>query len=217
MTEEARTRAMELWVARVSGRDNDALAGMLAQTVALFRDVPGALAVEELGIAPLLSDGPLPPGVQVEDRSSASLKAALVYVDGIHVLLAKGSAASGTEPGENAFVQLLTQTLGELRPVNVRVATISRLLRSSTHTPTIQHAVLQHVDKVHIGPLELDFKGPSAHIANLLWNVLGMVAAMERDLIVQRMQAGLISAARDGCSGMWDQSPSIPSGAHLVT
>ena len=215
--EEARTRAMELWVVRVSGRDNEALAGMLAQTVALFRDVPGALAVEELGIAPLLSDGPLPPGVQVEDRSSASLKAALVYVDGIHVLLAKGSAASGTEPGENAFVQLLTQTLGELRPVNVRVATISRLLRSSTHTPAIQHAVLQHVDKVHIGPLELDFKGPSAHIANLLWNVLGMVAAMERDLIVQRMQAGLISAARKGRWPLGDRVQPIGYAVNAAT
>ena len=191
-------RAPELWVIRVSSRDPDALAGMVAQTVALFRPITGSDEIEALGTAPLLDQASIPASVQLQDRGTPGLKAVLFKAGPIYVLMAMGSAATGDGPGENAFVQLLNQTLRELRPVNLRVATLSRLVRHTDHVAAVQQGLLSYVENLHIGPTVLQFRGANASASILMWGVLSTVAAMERELIVQRLQAGLIGSFKRG-------------------
>lgn len=158
--------------------------GMIGQTIGRLLHLPGAADVLAAGITPVHGTSPFRTFQYRKNRTNA----VLFEHCGILYLYSLGSAASpNINDQENAFVELLVDVIQHYRPLNLHVATFSRLVRSTEFAGRLQRAVKSHVDVVHVGDLRLRLKMPDG---KMMWNVLSIVSDMERDLIVQRLFAG---------------------------
>lgn len=188
-------RVEHLVVVRESPQyDNILLEGMIGQTVGRLLHLPGADEVLAAGLSPVVGPSPFREFRIRKHRTNMVLFAHC----GVLYMYSQGSAAAAnTNDHENAFVELLVDVIEHYRPVNMYVATFSRLVRSTEFAGRLQRAVNRNVDVVHYGEQQLRPRTPDGKI---MWTMLALLADMERDLIVQRLFAGLCTAYQ---RGMW--------------
>ena len=207
-------RVDHLIVVRESNESDSVLmTGMIQQTLATVADLPHVDQVQELGIMPLTAPEKLPDDVHYVEQRHGRSQATLFVVGGIYYLYSMSSAAKANDRGENDFSELLVSNLEALRPRNVHVASLNRLVRAFEHATLVQHAIQRHVDVVHTGETKLEMKGSNSSHGHILWTTLLMIAASERTSIVQRLTAGLVAKYRRG-EWLWGRR-SVPLGYRL--
>ena len=109
------------------------------------------------------------------------------------------SMASATRLDENRMnevTSLIQEVLERLRPENVYVHNISRLIRSSAQGAKLQASIEENVDVVWAGRVPFHFRGEAGQAGRLMFSMFAQVASMERDWIVQRLLAGKIAKWR---------------------
>jgi hypothetical protein len=57
----------------------------------------------------------------------------------------------------------------------------------------VQSAVTRHVDVVHNGGMPMVMRGEGQEIGQLMWSTLASISASERNLILQRLTAGVVA------------------------
>lgn len=184
--------------------------GMREQTYQMYRAKPQVEAIRKAGLTPWESDGgfvvmttgplgnQIPEEVLVETRTHGKTKAILFgYRDYWH-LWSMASAARESAAGVNEFTEILVTVIKKLRPRELLAANISRLVRSQHQATRLQFVMRGRVDKIIAGGTAYDLAGEGSSVGAVLFQTLAMVAAMERDLIVQRTTAGLVSRWRRG-------------------
>ena len=173
---------------------NVLMIGMIAQTLQRWIHLPGVSDVLALGLDPirkgkatLLNGKPL----QLSTFNTNKNRAVLFEHEGVMYLYSMGSAATRNadfNDHSNAFVELLCTVIETYRPRNVNVATFNRLIRSTEFAGRLQTSVKAHVDVLNYGGESMR---PNTTTGSLVWGLLVMMAAMERDSITQRLFAGL--------------------------
>jgi len=202
-------RVPHLTVCRESNEfDRVLMEGMVAQTLAYQRDRPSYAIARELGIRMLgnsransldvLDGSGVTHTVHFARIRYGRAQAVLFQIDGDWFLYSMTSAAKRNIAGENDWTLLLTGVLEALQPKRVLVASISRLVRSFQDSGLVHHTVSRHVDEVQAGHQVLRMKGPGSETDQLQWSFFVMVAASERNLIVQRLTAGVVAKYRRG-------------------
>jgi len=172
------------------------LLGLVEQTLAHVADRPATAVARELGIRPVLEGSAC--GVPVWPITCGRAKAVLFEIQGDFFLYAMTSAARTNEAGENDWTVLLGAVVEALRPEIVQVATLSRLVRSLQHSSLVLHSMSRHVDEVRAGNTVMRLRGEGQEAGQIMWTMLSMVAASERNLIVQRLTAGTVAKYRRG-------------------
>jgi hypothetical protein len=184
-------RVEHLIVARGSDySDLPLLEGMIYQTVERI-DVPGRDRILKLGIDPVRN--PTDFGAEVIDKGGST--AVLFSVEGTLCLYSRGSAAKDeTDEGDNGFRDILTAIINDYKPVNIYVATFSRLVRSLRHSSGIQAAIESAQSTLHYGYGEsLNFNNQSAPFQ---WGMLVAFATMERVEQVNRLMLDRVGKHR---------------------
>lgn len=207
-TSDQGNRAEHLVVVRESDLyDRVLMQGMIDQTLAACSPLPGVARLKRLGVE--LLDRYQEVGAQLVRKGKSS--AVWGEVDGTVFVYSMGSAASDDLEGDNAFVEILREVVESVRPLHVWTGTFSRLVRATEFGGALFGSLKKHSRYVHVsdGP-PIDLHAP---IGQATWTMLSLVAAMERDWIVQRLVAGLISMFR---RGEWILSPNhVPPGFRL--
>lgn len=216
-------RVLALFVVRESDeQDRLMFEGMTAQTYQPHADNPNIAPILSLGLAPLDARGPITvtdaqgrqETVLLERITRGRTTAVLFSYRGFWHLWSMASAAKETEAGLNEFTQILIEVIERLHPIELVAANVSRLVRSDHQANLLQAAMHRRVDVVVAGAVRFEFAGPNAHIGRLLFAVLAMMAAMERDWIVQRVTAGMIARWR---RGLWPRGQQfVPFGYQLT-
>lgn len=206
-------RVGDLLVARESDLSDQVLmTAMVGQTLAFASDLPGVATIRELELLPLTDPDKCSAstGLQIRVLREPGARAVLFMHEGVLYLYSMGSAAKADEDGDNAFIKILVDVLSEFRPQRLRVATFSRLVRAPEFAGQLYAAVLNNVEIVLVGIVPIDLRTQQG---KALWQVFGMVAAMERDLIVARLIAGMVAKYR---RGEWvDGKLTVPPGYRL--
>lgn len=165
--------------------------GMIQQTLAKVRGLPGS---DELRVAG--TDVMKNPSAYkgVEHRSGSSRQVA-VERDGVLYLYSMGTAAkSDQDRGTNAFVASLVETIERYKPKEVWTSSFSRLIRAAEHAGRLLQVVSEHVAILHA---DTDIT-PATPEGKLIFQVLTMIAAAERDQMVRRHTAGRVAQWRRG-------------------
>lgn len=171
--------------------------GMVQQTLHYVPGSPGVILARHLGLRPMDPEFRHPRVSRVEIRRGRAT-AVLFEIDGDYFLYCMTSAAKSNERGENDWTNIMVDVLTALRPEELYVASVSRLVRSFEHAGTLLSAVTKHVDVVHAGHTTMRMRGKDQEIGHMMWNLLTTVAASERNLIVQRLTAGIVAKYRRG-------------------
>jgi hypothetical protein len=203
-------RVSDMVLMRESGA-NDWLdaEGLIQQAAALYSEIDGIEAVARLGVEPLKtkrstleivedpdSDAPVVTVVHVSRLRVGKTSGVLFSYRGTAYLYSLASAATVDQMGQQDWTRMLIRELVRLRPRRLRAVSVSRYTRNLEVAGLLLHAASQHVDEVWAGPLELTMRGPRAPMDKLLFVMLAMAAALERDALVSRMMAGKVNAAR---------------------
>ena len=190
-------RAKLLVICRESNEYNTVLMeGMVRQSLAYIANRPSFKRADELGISVL--SVPELPDVTVIHLTKGRAKAVLFEIAGDFFLYSMSSAARENGAGDNDWTLLVTAVLRALRPEEVVVASISRLVRSFQHSGLMLDAIAKNVDVVRAGDMRLRMSGLGSEADQLTWGFMVMVASSERTLIVQRLTAGLVAKYRRG-------------------
>lgn len=173
--------------------DFELLDGMLHQTLSHCTTLPGVEDVQAAGLQGIRSDPS--PFTRTELRRGKT-RGDLVEHEGVLYLVSAGSAHSLDDAKlQNAFIELLIDTVETHRPRCVHVATISRLVRAAEHGGRLLGALKRHCEVVYTGGMPIVLNDPYGAV---MWQTLAMIAAMERDLIVQRLTIGRVNRFRAG-------------------
>lgn len=225
----SRARIGDLVLARESSaNDYLEIEGLIAQAASLYSEIDGIEAVAALGIEPLrTSERTLL--VQMADPASGEESLHPLHLERLEVGKAKGvlfsfrgtaylysltSAAKVDELGHQDWTRMLIRVICRLRPHRLRAVSVSRYTRNLEVAGLLLHAASRHVDQIWAGPLELQMRGTRAPMDKLLFTMLAMAAALERDALVSRMVAGKVNAAR---RNQWlAGARSVPPGYELV-
>lgn len=185
-------RAGRLVVVRESNESDYVLfQGMVQQTSSYLDDPRVAQVMRDVNIRPLTQPQSVPELAPTELRLGRA-KATLFIAEGTYFLYAMTSAARRSERGDVDWAHLLNGVIEALRPRVVVVAALSRLVRSMVGSAQIMANFTKHVDRVIAGQTPLDMKGQAAQQGQLMWSVMTLIAASERDSIVQRLTAGTV-------------------------
>lgn len=194
---QTRHRVPWLVVCRESNEyDSVLLQGLVEQTLAYMADRPSTALARDLGIRPLTEGSAS--GVTVAPLSYGRAKGVLFEIDGDYFLYAMTSAAKSNASGDNDWTRMLAAVLQALRPKVLQVVSLSRLVRSFEHSALLLHTISRDVDEVRAGSAAMRMRGEGAETGQLMWALLSMVAASERNLIVQRLTAGMVAKYRRG-------------------
>ena len=192
-------RARVLVVCRESNEfDTVLMDAMVQQTLHYVPDHPAVHQARELGLKPLLTPDSLLPGVNRVVLKRGRAVATLFEIDGHFFLYSMTSAAKSNSSGENDWTNICVEVLSALRPIAVYVASVSRLVRSFEHTGTLLSSISKNVDVIHAGLTIMRMRGQEAEMGHIMWAMLATVATSERNLIVQRLTAGVVAKYRRG-------------------
>lgn len=172
----------------VESGERPMLDGMMTTTLMFGHDQPGVAEVEEVGIDALY--GKACPFPRLLIRGS-ELQASLFVHEGCAYLLAAGTAAKAQN--EKSFARVFLTALEALQPELLIAANMGRLLRSHRIGAEVQAGVTDYVSQVRLGALDIDLTDP---MSAMIWTTFASLAAIERDLIVQRLSLGRINAWR---------------------
>lgn len=189
-----RGRAAAMVLARESAMYNSLLLqGMIDQTLATC-PLPGADTVRGLGLRPIQDPASCDLAIYQEARGKA--RGTVFSHEQVVYLYSEGSAASTSEEtGDNDFIEMLIDLIEEYRPGELYVATFSRLVRSALFSGRLLQTLQRHCPVVNCGGLVIDL-GTKEGV--LMWQTMSLVSSTERDFIVQRLFAGMVSKYRRG-------------------
>jgi len=171
----------------------DIMLEVLTQTLKQWDHLDGVTDVLALGLDPIQQgEATLPNGKQLQLRvfNATNYRAVLFEHEDVMYLYSMGSAATRTanfRVHSDVFVELLCDVIEACRPIHLNVATFSRLIHISELTGRLHAVVKAHVDVLYFGFESMRLKRDTG---TLLWDVLAMVAAMERERIAGRLPAG---------------------------
>ena len=184
-----------LIVVRLSdSKANKDLRKSVLQIAAMKPGFPGAATLARLGTLPL--EKPDETGAQY--FAQPGFRAALLRLPGTRtrVLMALGSATQANfGDDDNAFVQLLTDTLAEEPVDELWVADFARLLRSIDYLSQTWKAVRTSCRYVHHAGSVIDVRSPTAEI-QFLFEALS--AAADARAVVKRTAIGKMRAYHAG-------------------
>jgi hypothetical protein len=178
--------------------------GMISQTLAKARHLPGAAELEAAGMDVMRH--PEKYGGIV--RRVGKSKMVTVERDGIIYLYSMGSAAANDLADENAFVSELVKLIGRFSPKEVWATAFTRLVRAVEHAGPLLQAMTGHVEMIHA---EQQIE-PHTTSGKIMFQMLTMIASAERDYIVQRHTLGRVAQWK---RGGWIPSSGHPPGYHL--
>ena len=159
---------------------NEAMLGIITQTLEQWDHLPGVTDVLALGTDPIQKrEATLPNGKQLQLSvfNATNNRAVLFEHDGVLYLYSMGPTATRNtdfDDRSNAFVELLCDVLETYRPVHLNVATLSRLIRSSELPSRLHAAIKAHVDVLNYGSESMHL---NSHTATLFWDAAAMTAA----------------------------------------
>ena len=180
-----------LVVMRESARyDHFLMEGMIQQTLAKVSDLPEAQELMAAGME-VFTD-PRKWGATIKRVGSSQL--AMVERDGVLYLYSMGSAAKEDLTDTNAFISELITIIESYRPKETWVSSFTRLTRSANYVGDLMRAFSEHSHHLHC-EAEIDLRVPEG---KMLFQMLGMISAMERDYIVRRHTAGRVAQMRRG-------------------
>jgi DNA invertase Pin-like site-specific DNA recombinase len=185
--------------------------GMIAQTLGPSSGiVDGVDTVLELGLAPLLNPEKCPFAVQ-KFRAHKTNASVFVYQGTMYVYSLGTAAAVNTATGDNAWVKLLCDLVVAYRPFQLYVANFSRLLRSADWAGQLMKALETACTVVDASGHVIDVN--TGH-GRMMWQMLAMASDFERDMIRQRLFAGMVNKHS---RGQWIHGPdAVPPGYKLV-
>lgn len=190
-------RAAGLILCRESNEyDSVLMLGLIQQTLSYVPHSPAIDRARNLGLDPLTATASEMEALPRSFIKHGRATAVLFEVDNLYFLYSMTSAAKTNDVGENDWTNICVAVIGALRPETVYVASLSRLVRSFEHTGTLLSSVSKNVDAVHAGQTILKMRGPDKEMGHMMWGLLATVAAAERNLIVQRLTAGLVAKYR---------------------
>jgi hypothetical protein len=199
-------RVEHLVVARESDEfDLQLLDGMVRQTLARYA-VPGRDELVALGVDPVRD--PSAHGAWVVEAFRT--RAVLFERSGTWCLYSQGSAAKADANGDNGFCMILEQVFRELRPVNVYLATFSRLVRNVEFSGRIMAAARRHVEVIRCPEMTIEPANPSS---GLLFSFLSGFSDMERRQQMTRLMLGLVHKHDRG--EWWRGPQAVPLGYRL--
>ena len=164
--------------------------GMIQQTLTKVRHLPGAVELLEAGMA--VFDDPKRWGALI--KRVARSRMALVERDGVLYIYSQGSAARDDLEDGNSFIQELTGLLEKYQPRETWVASVTRLLRSVNYLSVILESLESHTQFLH-GEMEINLRTPQGR---MMFGMLALFAASERDYIVQRHTTGRVAQHQRG-------------------
>lgn len=173
--------------------NNELLAGMLNQTLTYCQSIPGAADVQRAGL-----DGLRSPKSRFESTTlrRGKTRADVIEHAGVVYLISAGSAHSVDDSKlQNSFIELFVEVVERYTPRCVHVANISRLVRSAEYGGQLLGTLKRHCETVYNGGVAI---APNEPHGAIMWQTLAMVAAMERDLIVQRLAVGKLNRFVEG-------------------
>ncbi len=186
---EAEPRIDHLVVMRESAMyDRVLMDGMIRQTLAKVSHLPGANELAEIGVE-IFDDPDRYGGIA---RRSGDSRMVSVERDGVLFHYSMGSAAKADLPDANAFVEELIDLVRTYRPRDVWAVAFTRLLRSADLAGDLMRVFTEHIDALHC-EAEINLSTPEG---KMLFQMLTMIAAAERDYIVRRHTAGRVAQAR---------------------
>lgn len=162
--------------------------GMIQQTLAKVQHLPGATELKKAGVRVFTE----PERWGATLRRSGSSQMATVEVEGVLYLYSMGTAAKNDLPDTNAFVAELVKIIATYRPAEVWTVAFTRLLRSAEYVGDLLKVFSEHTQVLHC---EAEIR-PATPEGKMVFQVLGMIAAVERDYIVRRHTAGRVSQWR---------------------
>ncbi len=178
--------------------DHVLMEGCVQHTLSYCKSVPGYETARAVGLDPLLDPGRLPNDVSVIPLSTRNTKAVLWTASGSGFLYSEASAAAQNLKGENGWTLILNDVLKRMRPLRLHTVALSRLVRSFAMAGLVQHAVTTSVDEVIAGGKSIVMNGEGSEHGQLMWSVLATISSSERNLIVQRLTAGVVAKYRRG-------------------
>ncbi|MGH9208684.1 MAG: recombinase family protein, partial [Acidimicrobiales bacterium] len=164
--------------------------GMIQQTLHTVRHLAGATDLYDAGLDVL--DDPVRHG----GRSKHVGGSRMVWVecDGVAYLYSMGSAAATDLNDSNAFVSELVSALKKYRPREVWTQAFTRLIRAAEHAGDLLRAMMEHVEVLHC---EQTIRASTPE-GRMVFQVLTMISAAERDYLVRRHTAGRVAQWRRG-------------------
>lgn len=184
-------RLDHLVVMRESDRyDHILMEGMIQQTLAKVIALPGAEELARAGVEVFFN----PRKWGAATRRVGRSQMAMIERDGVLYLYSMGSAATDDLPDTNAFVQELVQIVEAYAPRETWVSSFTRLTRSANYVGDLMKAFGEHPGLIHC-EAEINLGTPEG---KMLFQMLGMISAMERDYIVRRHTAGRVAQWRRG-------------------
>jgi hypothetical protein len=178
--------------------DHVLMEGCQQHTLSYCTSVPGCARALGLGLDPLLRPELVPNDVPVIELHHRGTKAVLFVVDGTGFLYSEASAAAVDAKGDNHWTSILVAVLERWRPRRLHVVSLSRLVRSFELCGLVQSAASRHVDVVIAGGRSITMRGEGQETGQLMWSVFAMLSASERNLIIQRLSAGVVAMYRRG-------------------
>jgi len=180
-----------LVVMRESDRyDHLLMEGMIQQTLAKVTHLPGAAELAEAGMEAFHH----PERWGGTSRRVGESRMVMIERDGVLYLYSMGTAASNDLPDTNAFISELVSVVETYRPAETWVVAFTRLLRWANYVGELLRVFSEHTAWLHC-EAEIRVATPEGR---MLFQVLAMIAATERDYIVRRHTAGRVAQWRRG-------------------
>jgi DNA invertase Pin-like site-specific DNA recombinase len=173
-----------------SGFDTSLMDGMIKQTMSKVNHLPGAVALGHAGVDVFRN----PQLYNAHTTRRGGSRQVWVQVDDVLYFYSMGSAAKVDEKGDNFFVTELVDAIRTYKPKELWTVAFTRLVRSQMFAGALLEACEAHVRQLHC---EVDIV-TSTPEGKLIYSVLAMIAAAERDYIVRRHTAGRVIQWRRG-------------------
>jgi hypothetical protein len=162
--------------------------GMIHQSLEKVVHLPGAAELQMAGLDVLDNPG----AYGAVTRRAGKSRITMVERDGVMYLYSMGSAAKLDLDEENGFVSELVRTLYAYRPPEVWVVAFTRLVRAAELAGDLLKATGEAVEVLHC---EQELR-PATPEGRMVFQILAMIAAMEREYIVRRHTAGRVAQRR---------------------
>ena len=184
---------VRIFVIRESDRyEGRLLGGMLDQTLAPHRELPGVKQALELGLEPFLS----PEKFDATERRGNRHRAVLYALEGSLFVLWAGSAAGDDRTRDNPFVNTLAELVRRYRPNELLASNFSRLVRSDLYSPKLKIELQEIGCKVRVREVDLDMAEATS---SLIWDMMSFMTSQERDAIEMRLALGQVyKASQEG-------------------
>lgn len=168
--------------------DKVLMEGMIQQTLAKVSHLPGSAELARAGTD--VFEHPKRWGATLSRVGKSRM--AITERDGVLYVYSMGSAAKTDLHDTNSFVSELANLISTYQPKEVWAVAFTRLLRSADFVGVLLKVFSEQVSILHC-EAEIHVATPEGR---MLFQVLGMISATERDYMVRRHTAGRVAQWR---------------------